>query len=104
MVSQQERARLVEAYKHEPVYVAAVMLKCSTCLLILVGLAVIGTGMDSTRDDAARVQQAQVHENASGALSRARLQESRAHRDPREADTSYANAASSSTPTRNVAR
>jgi hypothetical protein len=62
MVSQQERARLVEAYKHEPVYVAAVMLKCSTCLLILVGLAVIGTGMDSTRDDAARVQQAQVHE------------------------------------------
>jgi hypothetical protein len=63
MVSQQERARLVEAYKHEPVYVAAVMLKCSTCLLILVGLAVIGTGMDSTRDDAARVQQAQAHED-----------------------------------------
>jgi hypothetical protein len=62
MVSQQERARLVEAYKHEPVYVAAVMLKCSTCLLILAGLAVIGTGMDSTRDDAARVQQAQAHE------------------------------------------
>jgi hypothetical protein len=62
MVSQQERARLVEAYKHEPVYVAAVMLKCSTCLLILVGLAIIGTGTDPTRDDAARVQQAQAHE------------------------------------------
>jgi hypothetical protein len=62
MVSQQERARLVEAYKHEPVYVAAVMLKCSTCLLILIGLAVIGTGVDSTRDDAVRVQQVQAHE------------------------------------------
>ena len=66
MVSQQERTRLVEAYKHEPVYVAAVMLKCSACLLVLAGLAVIGAGMDPTRDDAARVQQAQAHEKTLG--------------------------------------
>lgn len=64
MVSQQERARLVEAYKDEPVYVAGVMLKSSACLLILAGLAIIGGGIDSTGDQTARLH-AQTHENAS---------------------------------------
>jgi hypothetical protein len=79
MVSQEERARLVAAYKDEPVYVAAVILKCSTCLLIIAGLAVIGAGRDSSGDDAARVQQAQGHVNVSVTPGRPRLQEPRAH-------------------------
>jgi hypothetical protein len=105
MVSQQERARLVEAYKDEPVYVGAVMLKFSVCLLILAGLAVIGAGMDSTRDDAARVQQTRGHENASVTPGRPRLQEPRAHLDARGAaiNTSSVNAADPGSRTRNVA-
>jgi hypothetical protein len=81
MVSQQERARLVEAYKNEPVYVAAVIAKCSACLLILAGLALIGGGIDSTGDDPGRSQQAQGRESAPASLSRTRLQEPRAHLD-----------------------
>jgi hypothetical protein len=81
MVSQQERAKLVEAYKNEPVYVAAVTAKCSACLLILAGLALIGGGIDSAADDPAHLQQAQGRESAAAILSRTRLQEPRAHLD-----------------------
>src|SRR3954468_12898614 len=35
MVSQRERARLMEVYKDEPAYAGAVIAKCSACLLIL---------------------------------------------------------------------
>ena len=52
MVTQQERARLVEAYKDEPVYVAAVILKCATCLLMIAGLGLIGAGVERGGDNA----------------------------------------------------
>ena len=41
MVSQQERTRLMEAYKYEPTAGAEVMLRYATGLLFVVGLAVI---------------------------------------------------------------
>ena len=43
MISQKERERLVEMYKNEPLYAAGTVIKCAACLLILAGLAVIGT-------------------------------------------------------------
>jgi hypothetical protein len=42
MVSQQERKRLMEAYKYEPTAGTQVMLRYATGLLFIVGLAVIG--------------------------------------------------------------
>ena len=102
MVSQRERARLMEAYKEEPAYAGAVIAKCSACLLILAGLAVIGGGSTFSGDDAARLQQAQGRENASITVSRT----PRADLDSRHeagADSSSVNAAGSTTRTRNVA-
>jgi hypothetical protein len=102
MVSQQEKARLIEAYKNEPVYAAAVTAKCSACLLILAGLALIGGGMDSTGDDAARLQRAPVVQNApvtAGTMPRADLDPGTEGRP----DSSSVNAAESTTRTRNVA-
>jgi hypothetical protein len=101
MVSQQERAKLVEAYKNEPVYVAAVTAKCSACLLILAGLALIGGNIDSS-GDAARLQQAQAREKASVSASRT----PRADLDPQKAagaDNSSVNAVESTTRTRSIA-
>lgn len=63
MVSQRERARLLEAYKHEPVPVAAVTLKPSAWLLLIAGLAMSGAAIDLAGYDASRPQ-AQKHENA----------------------------------------
>jgi hypothetical protein len=54
MVSQRERARLLEAYKHEPISVAAVMLKPAACLLLVMGLAMSGAAIDLTGYDAGR--------------------------------------------------
>jgi hypothetical protein len=42
MVSQQERERLIEAYSEEPLYVTGVVTKCSACMLVLVGIGLIG--------------------------------------------------------------
>ena len=46
MVSQRERARLLEAYKHEPISVVAVMVKASACLLLIAGVAMSGAAID----------------------------------------------------------
>jgi hypothetical protein len=63
MVTRQERARLLEAYKHEPVYAAEVMLKSSAWLLLIAGLAMSGAAIDLAGYDTGRPQ-AQRHENA----------------------------------------
>jgi hypothetical protein len=42
MVSHNERQRLMRDYRGEPAYAVGVLLKCAACLLILVGIAVIG--------------------------------------------------------------
>jgi len=65
MVSQRERARLLEAYANEPVSVAAAMLKPSACLLLIAGLAMSGAAIDLAGRDAGRPQ-AQTHEDAWG--------------------------------------
>ena len=43
MVSHNERQRLMREYRGEPAYALGVLLKCAACLLILVGIAVIGS-------------------------------------------------------------
>jgi hypothetical protein len=63
MVSQRERARLLEAYKHEPVSPVAVIFKASACLLLIVGLAMSGAAIDLSGHDASHAQ-APSHENA----------------------------------------
>jgi hypothetical protein len=42
MITQQERAKLVESFRDGPLYARAVTAKCAACLLILAGIAVIG--------------------------------------------------------------
>ncbi len=63
MVSQQERARWMEAYKDEPVYAAAALIKSVVCLLLIGGVAVIGARSDFS-DDAAQLQSQQVRDRS----------------------------------------
>jgi hypothetical protein len=63
MVSQQERARLIQAYKNEPVYAAGLLIKSMVCLLVIGGVAVIGTQSDFA-GDAASLQAQQLHHPA----------------------------------------
>jgi hypothetical protein len=46
MVSPQERARLMEKYKDQPIYAAGAFTKYLVCLLIVGGVAVIGARSD----------------------------------------------------------
>jgi|KBSMisStaDraftv2_1062788.scaffolds.fasta_scaffold1092874_1 hypothetical protein len=61
MVTQQERARLMEDYKDRPVYAAALVIKCGVCLFVISGLAVIGV-QSNLGYDAARMQAQQVRD------------------------------------------
>jgi hypothetical protein len=63
MVTRQERARLLEAYKDEPVYDAGIVLKCSAFLVLIAGLALSGAAIDLAGYDAGHLQ-AQKHESA----------------------------------------
>ena len=65
MVSQRERARLLEAYRQEPISAVAVMVKASACLLLITALAMSGAALDVTGYDSTRAQ-APSHENAGG--------------------------------------
>jgi hypothetical protein len=58
MISQQERTRLVEAYRREPCVVAAVMVKCVGGLLIVGALAIIGATSDFSENEAGGPQAA----------------------------------------------
>jgi hypothetical protein len=50
MVSARERARLIECYRDEHGYAAAVLVKCAACLFVLCGLVVIGASVDPSAD------------------------------------------------------
>ena len=65
----------MDAYKDEPLYVVAAVLKCAVCLMMIVGLAVIGV-VESTRDP-------RLHAASDGAA-----QSGNASRDTREARVS----------------
>jgi hypothetical protein len=41
MVSQQERTRLRQTYKDEPVYAAGLLIKSMVCLFLIGGIAII---------------------------------------------------------------
>ena len=55
MVSSNERARLTEQYKHQPIYAAAALIKSVICLLMIAGIAVIGAQSD-VGDNSAQFQ------------------------------------------------
>ena len=63
MVSAHERRKIMNAYQHEPVCVAAVLLKCVAGLLVIGGLAIIGNGVESTGGDTTQAQM-QIRGNA----------------------------------------
>ena len=63
MVSQQERARWMQAYKGQPIYAAGALIKSLVCLFIIGGLAVIGARSDLS-DDAAQLQAQQVRDRS----------------------------------------
>ena len=52
MVSQAERARLMEACKDQPIYAAAALIKYVVCLFMIGGVAVIGARSDFSGDAA----------------------------------------------------
>ena len=56
MVSQQEKTRLREAFKHEPLYVAALVFKCAACLIMIIGLALVGARSEPAANDAGQLQ------------------------------------------------
>ena len=43
MVSQNERARIIATWGKEPLYVVGTVIKCAVCLLIICGMAFVGT-------------------------------------------------------------
>jgi hypothetical protein len=46
MISSNERARLTQPYKDQPIYAAAALIKSVICLLVIAGIAVIGAQRD----------------------------------------------------------
>jgi hypothetical protein len=48
MITRKERSKLIEVYKDEPLYAAGTVLKCAACLLIIGGLAVVGSAGEPT--------------------------------------------------------
>jgi hypothetical protein len=53
MITHQERAKLVESFRDEPLYARALTAKCAACLLILAGIAVIGVDGGSRTSETA---------------------------------------------------
>lgn len=82
MVSERERRRLVEMCKDEPFYRAAAVVKCAVCLIAFAGVAVVGA-QDGEPGTQARMQ-AQIHESATVAQSRAVYQERKAQYEQRQ--------------------
>ena len=77
MVSQRERERLTEAFKHEPLTGAAVVFKCVAGLMVVAGLAVVGAQTDATDATATTASQppSQGYQNASMDYGTTRFQE-----------------------------
>ena len=84
MVTQRERERLTDAYKREPLTGAAVVFKCVAGLMVVAGLAVIGTQTDTTDATAttASPPRSQGYENASMADGKTLFQERQTRLEP----------------------
>jgi len=63
MVSPQERARLMQPYKDQPVYSAGLLIKSMVCLFVIGGVIIIGARSDFA-GDAAGLQAQQLHHQA----------------------------------------
>jgi hypothetical protein len=55
MISSNERARLTEQCKDQPIYAAAALIKSVICLFMIAGIAVIGAQRD-VGDNGAQLQ------------------------------------------------
>jgi hypothetical protein len=64
MITQQERAKLVESFRDEPLYRRAVTAKCAACLLILAGIAAIGAdgGLRTSETPAGNASTQDIHD------------------------------------------
>ena len=84
MVSQRERIMLMEVFRRERITGAAILPKCVVGLLIIAGLAVIGTGTNTSDTFVTATNQPrwQQHENASVADSKSLDQERQARVEP----------------------
>lgn len=65
MVSSQERQKLIRQYRHEPVCVLGLMLKCIAGLLIIAGVALIGVQTNPDAQTVAHGLQQQRQDSAS---------------------------------------
>ena len=63
MVSPQERARLMQPYKEQPVYAAGLFIKSMVCLFVIGGVTTIGA-RSNFAGDAAGLQAQQLHHPA----------------------------------------
>ena len=86
MVSQRERTRLMEAFKHEPVAGAAIIIKCAAGLLVVAGLAVIGASADNPETSAIAANKVrwQQHEAAAVAYNKGLSQERQTRIEPKK--------------------
>jgi len=82
MLSSDEKYRLIQAHKDEPLLVAAVVLKCAACLLVIAGIAAIGVMSDAEQQGDAGRKLAQHRERASVVHAREVLEERRARFEP----------------------
>ncbi len=79
MITQQERRRLVEAYKYEPPYVA--WLKCAVCLLIIAGLVVVGIAHEPTDQSLLQARRSNHHLDLAIGPTRGHLREAQVSPD-----------------------
>jgi hypothetical protein len=54
MVSQNERARIIATWGKEPLYVVGTLVKCAVCLLIICGMAFVGTVTEPLKERTAQ--------------------------------------------------
>ena len=71
MIAPAEKERLLRDFHREPVWGLGAVLKCASCLLILMGICVIGTSTNTQQtDDGTRASSAVTQQRAALGESR----------------------------------
>ena len=80
MISPAERQRLLRDFHREPAWSLGVVLKCASCLVILMGICVIGATAEtrSGAGDSARIESRPAQQRAVAVESRNRFDANRA--------------------------
>jgi hypothetical protein len=86
MVSQREKTRLMQTFRHQPVTGVAVIIKCAAGLLVVAGLAFIGASAEDPEASAisASKLRRQQHETTAIAHSKTLYQERQARIEPKQ--------------------